>query len=131
MFTLLTLIFLGFGFVVLMLTFLWVGHLLARRRARKDGAEQVPEEESPAVAMMHGANYGLMLGILACLLFKVLPPLMLILTASGLFFSGRALWEGVWRYRILVYRALAGLVLSLLSVGLHYFNLTGQMPDLL
>ena len=130
MLSLLTLVFLGLGFVVLVLTFLWISHLLARRRRRQDGVEEEESlpEESPAMAMIHGANYGLILGILACALFKILAPLMLILSAAGLGYSGRALWEGVRRYRILVYRALFGLLLSMASVCLHYWNLTESWP---
>jgi hypothetical protein len=80
--------------------------------------------------ILQGANYGLVLGVLACLLFKVWPPLMLALSAAGVGFSGRTLVQGWRRYQLLVHRALAGLALSLASVGLHYLNLTGQLPDL-
>ena len=83
---------------------------------------------SPMSAMIHGANYGLVLGILACLLFTILSPMMLILTAAGIVYSFRALWQGISRYRMIVFRALAGFVLSLVSVGLNYLHLTAGFP---
>jgi hypothetical protein len=55
---------------------------------------------------------------------------MVSLSAAGIGFSGRTLVQGWRRYEVLVYRALAGLALSLVSVALHYLNLTGQLPDL-
>ena len=94
-------------------------------------SDEAAEEVSPAIAMIHGANYGLLLGLLSCILFMVLAPLMLILSAAGAFYSSRALWQGLYRYRILVYKALVGLLLSISSVGLHYLNLTQQLPVLL
>jgi len=130
MFSLLALVFIGFGFVVLLLTFFWISHLQGRGQHRHDGIEKVQgaAQESSAGAMVHRANYGLVLGILACTLFKILAPLMLILSAAGLVYSGRALWEGLSRYQIVMYRALFGLLLSIVSFGLHYLELTQSWP---
>lgn len=131
------LLLLGAGFAVLVQTFAWLARLVERRAASHQAppeafAAEVPEAapEPTLGAILQGANYGLVLGVLACLLFKVWPPLMLALSAAGIGFSGRTMVQGWRRYQILVYRALAGLVLSLASVVLHYLNLTGQIPDL-
>ena len=128
----LTVFLLGFGFVVLILTFRWISRLRAFRRAPTNPSEEEPDapETPPAVVMIQGANFGLVLGVLSCLMFPVVPPTMLLLSAGAAVYSTRALWQGLWRYRILVYRALAGLVLGLASVGLHYLNATEQPPGL-
>ena len=80
--------------------------------------------------MIHGANYGLVLGILSCLLFMI-SPFLLIMSLAGMFYGGRALWQGLSQYSIIVYRALIGAVLSLASVALHFLNATGQLPAIL
>ncbi len=123
------LLLLAVGFVVLVQTFAWIARLLAHR-AQPIQEEAEPEERPSFGVILHGANYGLVLGILACLLFKIWAPLMLALSVAGIGFSVRTLLEG-WRgYRILVWRAFFGLGLGLASVGLHYLNLTGQIPPL-
>ena len=140
MYSVATLALIVFGFGVLIVTFLWIAKLLARRRAKPEGdhhtraepestrpGEEV-EEASPTSAMIHGANYGLVLGVLSCLLFTVVPPMMLILSAAGILYSSKALWQGVSRYRMIVFRALVGLVLSSGSVGLTYLHLTIDFP---
>ncbi len=131
------LLLLAAGFVVLMQTFAWIAGLVERRALSHpvppEGlAAEVPEArpEPTLGAILQGANYGLVLGVLACLLFKLWPPLMLALSAAGIGFSSRTLVQGWRRYEILVYRALAGLVLSLASVALHFLNLTGKIPAL-
>ena len=117
MHSLLTFAFTIIGFVVLVATFFGIARLVAQRRSRKsqsatskvasqeagDPSEEIKEEVSPATAMIHGANYGLVLGILACVLFKILARLMLTLSAAGCGYSLRALWQGLSRYRIVVY----------------------------
>ncbi|MCC7261937.1 MAG: hypothetical protein IT369_05355 [Candidatus Latescibacteria bacterium] len=124
------------GFAVLVQTFAWIARAVERRAASASACPPAPlpaEEEAPQPSLgviLQGANYGLVLGVLACLLFKVWPPLMVSLSAAGIGFSGRTLVQGWRRYEVLVYRALAGLALSLVSVALHYLNLTGQLPDL-
>ncbi|MBI2503450.1 MAG: hypothetical protein HYW07_09515 [Candidatus Latescibacteria bacterium] len=131
------LLLLGAGFAVLVQTFVWIARLREGRAPpgakAAESAQETEVEPAPQPALgaiLQGASYGLVLGGLACLLFKVWPPLMLVLSAGGIGFSGRTLVQGWRRYEILVYRALAGLVLSLVSVGLHYLNLTGQIPAL-
>jgi len=139
-------LFIAVGFGVLVVTFFWIAKLWSRWRATATGPEsqdlyrdsQAPDvsdaeidsvsEQSSMAAMIQGANFGLLLGILACLLFPVLAPMMLILSGSGSFYSARALWQGISRYRILPYRALVGLLLSLTSVGLNFLHLTEGFP---
>ena len=124
------------GFAVLVQTFAWITRALERRAkgslAPEDTTGEVEVEEAPPSlgAVLLNANYGLVLGVLACLLFWLWPPLMLVLSAAGLGFSGRTLVQGWRQYHLLVYRALGGLVLSLASVALHFLKLTGQLPDL-
>jgi hypothetical protein len=101
-----------FGFGVLVVTFVWIAKLLARRRvaagpqsisaAEGESNSVIPEVEvaSPMSAMIHGANYGLVLGILACLLFTILAPMMVIISAGGIAYSSRAFWQGISRYRM-------------------------------
>ena len=124
------------GFAVLVQTFVWITRLVERRAEGPLASEMAGESEAEAVpppslgAVLVGANYGLVLGVLACGLFWLWPPLMLVLSAAGIGFSGRTLVQG-WRlFGLLVYRALAGLVFSLGSVVLHFLRLTGQLPDL-
>jgi hypothetical protein len=124
------LLLLGAGFVVLVQTFAWIARLVERRAWSPEPPPPDAESQPTLGGVLQGASYGLVLGLLACLLFKVWPPLMLVLSAGGLGFSSRTLVQGWRRYEILVYRALAGLVLSLASVGLQYLNLTGQIPPL-
>ena len=135
-------LFIALGFGVLVVTFVWIANLLSRRRATASGSVSPDpqalhggaagsgsvSEHAPMTAIVHGANFGLLLGILSCLLFPVLAPMMLILSASGFFYSARALWQGLSRYRIVVYRALVGLLLSLVSVGLNFLHLTQGFP---
>ena len=138
---------LAFAFGVLVVTFRWIARLLARRLHGVESAtieqerggsptespespEPTPEEEAPSGAgTIHGANFALVLGILAALLFKV-SPLALMLPAAGIFYGGRALYEGIRYFQVVLIRALIGVVLSVGSIGLHYLNLTGQLPDL-
>lgn len=131
MFSVVGLLLLAMGFAVLLQTFAWISRLVARRARPTAQEGEPPIEERPSFGViLHGANYGLILGILACLLFKVWAPLMLALSAAGIGFSVRTLVEG-WRgYQIVVWRALTGLGLGLASVGLHYLNLTGQLPPI-
>ena len=131
MFSLLAVVCLVFSFAVLVLTFRWISHLRAGRAwsHHPEAGPPVEVEEEPlssGAVMIHGANYGLILGILSCLLFK-LSLLMLFFSLSGMFFSGRALWEGLYRYRIILFRALVGMGLSVGSVGLHYLNIFSEV----
>ena len=134
------------GFVALLYTFIWLARLWWRQLGDSGREVEVPEQEEVAgeaplvegeiepdddarANMGHGANYGLVLGILACLLFKV-SPLMLLLSGVAMFYSGRALWEGFWRFRLVLVRAAIGLVLGVVSVGLHFLEVSGQLPSL-
>ena len=134
------------GFVALLYTFIWLARLWWRQLGDSGREPEATEqaqvaEEAPLVEgeiepdedaranMGPGANYGLVLGILACLLFKA-SPLMLLLSAVAMFYSGRALWEGIWRFRLVLVRAAIGLVLGAVSVGLHFLEVSGQLPSL-
>ena len=133
------------GFVALLYTFIWLARLWWRQFGAAGRQDELTEqsqaaEEGPLVEgeiepdedaranMGHGANYGLVLGILACLLFKV-SPLMLLLSAVAMFYSGRAVWEGLWRFRLVLLRAVIGLVLGAVSVGLHFLEVSGRLPS--
>ena len=87
-------------------------------------------EEAAARAAIQGGTFGLILGILACILFK-LSDLMLVLSFGAIFYSGRALYYGLRRYVMLIWRALVGLLLGVLSVGLHYLNVSGQLQNIM
>ena len=88
------------------------------------------EERLTAVAMAHGSNFGLILGILACVLFKV-SLLMLMLSVGGIIYSGRTLWYGIRRHGIMIIKALIGLLLSLASIGLQFLETIGQLADII
>ncbi len=146
------------AFAILVVTFLWVARLLGLLGTKTadvesgDGEdetqpvtdsqnvqEETPEPEAEeeeeedeagrGQAVILGANYGLVLGILACGLFLV-SWLMLMLSAAAIGYSSRALYQGIRHYRLVVYRALIGFVLGLLSVGLQYLELTGQLEEM-
>jgi hypothetical protein len=136
------------GFAVLLYTFIWLARLWWRQfgdsSSATDSTEQpqvaddaplvegeIEEDENLRTNMGHGANYGLVLAILACLLFKVSALLLLLLlSAVAIFYSGRSLWEGIWRFRLVLVRAAIGLVLGVVSVGLHFLEVSGQLPSL-
>lgn len=158
LFNVLALALLGFGFAVLVVTFLWVARLLAmraRERAARD--EALPEGESAPVeagapeeeqraeeevqdetearrvagrAVIVGANLSLILGILACLLFRF-SPLFTVLSVAGMYYGSRCQWTAFRLFRVFVLRALIGFGLSAASLGLHYLNLTGQIGALI
>ena len=136
------LVILGLAFLVLVATFFWVSRILAMHSAKKaaSGSEEEsaaePEEdttqepeEKPEMGKGYGANYGFVLGALACGLFWV-SPLMLALSLVGMFYCGRSLWRGIRYFRTVIYRALVGLALSVGSVGLHYWKAIGTVPEL-
>ena len=138
---------LAFAFFVLVVTFRWISRLLARRlqdMAAGDGdaepaatpepsseeaADEEPDERPSGAGTIHGANFALVLGILASSLFKI-SPLMLVLSVAGLFYGARAAYEGIRYFQMIIYRALIGVTLSLASVGLHYLNMSGQLANL-
>jgi len=140
MFPLAGIIFLALSFLILVATFIWAAHLLTTKaqqrsqqeqsEAEEEAPEEEPEEEPKEKTRVrgrgYGPSYGLLFGVLACGLFWV-SPLMLALSVVGMFFSGRALWEGMRISRTVIYRALVGLVLSVGSVGLHYLKAAGAI----
>ena len=142
MFSLLAILILAFAFLVLVITFFWVAHILAMRAQEKKEAEKLEpieelleefeevEESIPEPANRgkgYGANYGLLLGILACASFWIYP-LMMALSFVGLFYSTRAVWQGFKYFRVVAYRGLLGFLLSVGSVGLHFLKAVGQLP---
>ena len=158
MYSVLALFLLIVAFAILVVTFLWVARLLGLLGTKaadiepgdegedeiqpvidsQDLQEETPEPEAEeeeedeagrGQAVIRGANYGLVLGILACLLFLV-SWLMLMLSAAAIGYSSRALYQGIRYYRLVVYRALIGFVLGLLSVGLQYLELTGLLAEM-
>ena len=156
MYSVLALILLIVAFAILVVTFLWVARLLGLLGTKaadiepgdegedeiqpvidsQDLQEETPEPEAEeedeagrGQAVILGAHYGLVLGILACLLFLV-SWLMLMLSAAAIGYSSRALYQGIRYYRLVVYRALIGFVLGLLSVGLQYLELTGLLAEM-
>ena len=144
LFKLLSLLFLTFAFAVLVWTFVWVARLLARRAASAEDrggrpaevdlarAEAAAEEEQRRrTGTGVNATVGLILGVLACALF-LLSPYALAVSTAGIYFSAGALWAGLRRFRIFLFRALVGLALSLASIGLHYgFVATGGLSYIL
>lgn len=102
----------------------------AAARVTPESPEPTSEEEAlSGASTIHGANFALVLGILAALRFMV-SPLALMLPAAGIFYGGRALYEGIRYFQVVLIRALIVVVLSAGSIGLHYLNLTGQLLDL-
>lgn len=127
MFSALGILVLILGFIVLFLTIMWIAKL--RNPPPITAAEEEKPEQSGTAIMIHGANYGLVLGIIACLVFKI-SPLMLVISLAGIYYAARALWQGLSWYKIIVYRALAGFLLSLTSIALHFLNATAQLPSI-
>ena len=112
--------------IVLFLTIMWIAKLRNPPPTTAPEEEEEPEQSGTAI-MIQGANYGLVLGIIACLVFKI-SPLMLVISLVGIYYAARALWQGLSWYKIIVYRALAGFLLSLTSITLHFLNATAQLP---
>ena len=95
----------------------------------QDPAEAEAAAQAKAKGAIQGATFGLILAILACLLFKY--ELMIILSVVAIFYCGRALYYGLRCYLSIVWRALIGLLLGILSVGLQFLNLSGQLSDVI
>jgi hypothetical protein len=144
MFETLALVLLALAFGVLLWTFVWVAKLLTHRAkvkergkkkavAKKEIAEEFAgeEEEEPEMvrARGYGANYGLLLGGLSCGLFW-LSPLVVALSFVGGFYSVRALANGIRHFRMLVWRALFGLVLNIGGIALQFLSMLGMIPSL-
>jgi hypothetical protein len=136
------LVILTVGFVILLWTFLWFARLLTQRaRPRAEVAKQAigqvraeiepVMEEGPELirGRGYGANYGLFLGLLACALFFLTQtPLLVAVVCVGLFYSGRSLVRGLRYFRVVVWRALAGVLLNIAPVFMLYLYDTGQWP---
>ena len=147
MFETLALILLALAFGVLLWTFVWVAKLLTHRAkvkerakkkaiAKKEIAEELAgeekqEDEEPEMVRGrgYGANYGLLLGGLSCGLFW-LSPLVVALSFVGGFYSVRAMANGIRHFRMLVWRALFGLVLNVGGIALQFSSMLGIIPPL-
>ena len=144
MFETLALVLLALAFGVLLWTFVWVAKLFTHRAkvkergkkkavAKKEIAEEFAgeEEEEPEMvrARGYGANYGLLLGGLSCGLFW-LSPLVVALSFVGGFYSVRAIANGIRHFRMLVWRALFGLVLNIGGIALQFLSMLGMIPSL-
>ena len=145
MFETLALILLALAFGVLLWTFVWVAKLLTHRAKVKERAtkkaiakkaiaeelageeEQEAEEPEMVGARGYGANYGLLLGGLSCGLFW-LSPLVVALSFVGGFYSVRAMANGIRHFRMLVWRALFGLVLNIGGIALQFLSMLGMIP---
>ncbi len=145
MFETLALILLALAFGVLLWTFVWVAKLLTHRAkvkerakkkaiAKKEIAEELAgeeEQEAEEPEMVrgrgYGANYGLLLGGLSCGLFW-LSPLVVALSFVGGFYSVRAMANGIRHFRMLVWRALFGLVLNIGGIALQFLSMLGMIP---
>ena len=131
---------LAVAFVVLLWTFLWVARLMSHREEpRARDVPNAPPETTPVIAEEeepepmrgrgYGANYGLVLGALSCgLFFIVQSPLLLALTCVGFFYSGRALLYGLRHFRVVIWRALLGIVLNIISLAMQVLFAMGQLP---
>ena len=147
MFETLALVLLALAFGVLLWTFVWVAKLLTHRAKVKERAkkkviaikeiaeelavEEEEEDEEPEMvrARGYGANYGLFLGGLSCGLFW-LSPLVVALSFVGGFYSVRAIANGIRHFRMLVWRALFGLVLNIGGIALQFLSMLGMIPSL-
>lgn len=139
---LVSLVILVFAFGVLVWTFVWVAKLLVERghhAQQPEPAEQAVEPPAPTPEEIEAeelerqrtgvgvnATLGLVLSVLACLLFWV-SPLFLVLSIAALWFSGNALWLGFRLFGVFIGRAALGVLMSMCSFGLHFLHLTGQI----
>jgi hypothetical protein len=134
------------AFVILLWTFLWVAKLMSHREKPRveslrkdvsalveedDGEAEAEEEDQPEIMRGRGsgANYGLLLGGLSCgLFFLTQTPLLLALSCVGFFYSVRALVRGLRYFRVVVWRALLGVLLNVASLAMHILFAVGQWP---
>lgn len=127
---------LAIAFAVLVWTFFWMAHLMARRAqagaasAPSSAVEPVgPDEPKRIRGRGYGANYGLLLGCAACGSFFFWPsPLLLAVAGVGLFYSGRSLVRGLRYFRVIVWRALLGVLLNAALPLMLFLYDTGQWP---
>ena len=92
--------------------------------------EEEAEIERRRVGAGVNATLGLILSALACLGFW-LSPLVLVLCAAGIYFSGNALYIGLRRFRVFIARAGLGLALGIASVILLFAHQLGQFEGVL
>lgn len=113
-----------------------MARLMARRAAMgreaapfsADGERDV-EEPKRIRGRGYGANYGLLLGCLACGAFFAWPsPLLLAVAGVGLFYSGRSLVRGVRYFRVIVWRALLGVLVNAALPLMLFLYDTGRWP---
>ena len=134
------------AFATLVVTFVWIARLLSQRarekkRKARPSARVVQEggppdqheegKESPEMVRgrVYGANYGLVLGAMACGLYWV-SPLVIALAFVGGFYSGRSLVNGVRYFRIVTWRAVAGALLNIGGSGLQFGVAVVLIPPL-
>ena len=154
MFETLALLLLLLAFAVLLWTFFWVARLLGHRAVEKqrqaktaaakknkiatqaeekeEKKQEEKEQEEPTKKVHgrgYGANYGILLGSLSCGLFW-LSPLIVALSFVGGFYSVRALANGVLHFRIVVWRAVVGLLLNIGGIALQFMAMLDFMPSL-
>ncbi len=124
------------AFTVLVWTFLWMARLMARRAQMRQAPAPSPAVDQEVAAgptrirgRGYGANYGLMLGLVACGAFFVWPsPLLLAVAVVGLFYSGRSLVRGLRYFRVIVWRALLGVLLNAALPLMLFLYDTGRWP---
>ena len=154
MFETLAFVLLLLAFAVLLWTFFWVARLLADRaeekqqlaktaaakknkfvtpaeekEEKKEGEKEQEEPTKKVHGRGYGANYGILLGALSCGLFW-LSPLIMALSFVGCFYSVRALAYGVLHFRIVVWRAVGGLLLNIGGIALQFMAMLDFMPSL-
>ena len=159
MFETLALVLLLLAFAVLLWTFFWVARLLAHRaeekqrlaktaaakknkivtpaeekekkkeEEKKEGEKEQEEPTKKVHGRGYGANYGILLGVLSCGLFW-LSPLIMALSFVGCFYSVRALAYGVLHFRIVVWRAVGGLLLNIGGIALQFMAMLDFLPSL-
>ena len=146
MFSIVAVVLLLLAFTTLVGTFVWITRLLAEKaqekrrkaclgakREQEQGSPELEEEGAERPEMIrgqdYGANYGLLLGALACGLYWM-SPLVLALAFVGGFYSGSSLVNGVRYFRILIWRAVVGSLLNFGGVVLQFGVAVGSIPSL-
>ncbi len=140
MFDILATVLLVVAYGILVWTFVWIARLLAHHSgARKRSSEKVSTPPDQADEMGnrgglkvvwgrgYGANYGLLLGLLSCALYW-LSPLIVALPLVGVFFSARAIVNGVRHFRIVIWRGIIGLLLNMAGLVLPFLVVLKIVP---
>ena len=140
MFDILATVLLVVAFGILVWTFVWIARLLAhhsgaRKRAREKvatplgQADEMANREGVQVVRGrgYGANYGLLLGALSCALYWW-SPLVVALPLVGIFFSARAIVNGVRHFRIVIWRGIIGLLLNMAGLVLPFLVVLKIIP---